>query len=185
MRPILADACFACHGPDKAKRKGDLRLDTEEGGKGVVVPGKPDESELVMRILGTDGHAVMPPPKSGRQLSAAQIAILRRWVAEGADWQPHWAFLPPRRPAVPKCASRWHGQPHRPLRPRPAGAGGLDPLARGVAAHAHPPAVARPDRPAADAGRGAMPSSKTRGPDAYERLVDRLLACPRLGERLA
>src|SRR5687767_2074080 len=86
IRPILSDNCFACHGPDEAARKADLRLDTEAGalGKGggpkVIVPGKPDESELVLRVLGKGDGQRMPPAKFGKQLSAGQIELLRRWV---------------------------------------------------------------------------------------------------------
>jgi hypothetical protein len=183
VRPILADACFACHGPDKAKRKGDLRLDTEEGGKGVVVPGKPNESELVLRILGTKGHAIMPPPKSGRQLNAAQIATLRRWVAEGAVWQPHWAFLAPTRPAVPEVREPANNPIDRFVLAR-LGREGL-----ALSPEASRPTLVRrlsldllglPPTP--DEVRDFVEDKR---PDAYARLVERLLASPRLGERLA
>src|SRR5262245_26583355 len=90
VRPILSDACFHCHGPDRSKRKAGLRLDTEEG-RSALVPGRPDASELIARITSADPHTRMPPAKSGRSLSPAQVDLLRRWVAEGAAWQPHWA----------------------------------------------------------------------------------------------
>src|SRR3954464_15062905 len=83
VRPILSDACFACHGPDKAKRKADLRLDTQEGGKGVVEAGKPDESELIKRVISQDDSIHMPPKKSGRRLTAGQIETLREWIRQG------------------------------------------------------------------------------------------------------
>src|SRR5947199_5066890 len=83
VRPILSDACFQCHGPDKAKRKADLRLDRPDGQK-VVVPGKPAESELVKRITSADPDEVMPPPKSARSLTAAQKDVLKKWVEQGA-----------------------------------------------------------------------------------------------------
>src|SRR5206468_979604 len=93
IRPILAENCFACHGPDGNKRKAKLRLDTHEGmladleGKRPIVPGKPDASEVIKRITSTDEEEHMPPPKSGKKLRPEQIAILRRWIEEGADWQ--------------------------------------------------------------------------------------------------
>src|SRR5262245_53202399 len=107
IRPILSDTCFPCHGPDKAKRKADLRLDTEEGafadrgGFRAVVPGKPADSEVIRRITATDAGERMPPAKSGRTLTPRQIDTLRRWVEQGAKWQPHWAYVPPERPALP------------------------------------------------------------------------------------
>ena len=103
VRPILSDHCFACHGPDDRARKADLRLDTKEGafaklkdGGLTIVPGKPDESELVDRIESDDADLHMPPKKSGKQLTADQIAILRRWVEQGGQWSTHWAFEAPR-----------------------------------------------------------------------------------------
>src|SRR5437764_479424 len=98
VRPILADRCFVCHGPDEKKRKADLRLDQADSAYALaIVPGKPDESELVQRIT-AGGKKRMPPEKSNLHLSADEIQILKRWIAEGAEYKPHWAFLPP--PAV-------------------------------------------------------------------------------------
>src|SRR4051812_32781252 len=102
VRPILTDACFACHGPDKAKRKADLRLDTAEGGKAAVVPGKPGESELIKRVTSEDDETVMPPPKAGHRLSAAQVETLKEWVRQGAKWDAHWAYVAPKRPELPE-----------------------------------------------------------------------------------
>src|SRR5262245_4612686 len=101
VRPILADACFQCHGPDKAKRKADLRLDTEDG-QNVLVPGKPAESELHRRITAEDANERMPPAKAQRQLKPHEIDLLRRWIEQGAKYQRHWALIPPTRPAVPE-----------------------------------------------------------------------------------
>ncbi len=108
IRPILAENCTACHGPDPAARKANMRLDTREGlfketkGEGpVVVPGKPEESALWKRIVTDDEDDLMPPPKSHKSLKAGEKELLRRWIADGAAWQPHWAFIPPARPAVP------------------------------------------------------------------------------------
>ncbi|MGE3819382.1 MAG: DUF1549 domain-containing protein, partial [Isosphaeraceae bacterium] len=98
VRPILSDRCFLCHGPDERARKAGLRLDQAESAldSGVIEPGNPDESELVRRITATD-KSQMPPKSSHLSLSANEIETLRRWVAEGAEYKPHWAFLPPPR----------------------------------------------------------------------------------------
>ncbi len=99
VRPILSDNCFACHGPDKANQKGGLRLDQREAaitplesGLAAIVPGKPNASSLMKRITSTDKDEVMPPPSSHKKLNAKQKEILRRWIAEGAEYEPHWAF---------------------------------------------------------------------------------------------
>src|SRR6266511_827527 len=103
VRPILSDNCFQCHGPDKARRKADLRLHTEEGAfadRGdvrVLVPGDTARSELFRRITAEDEPQRMPPAKSGRKLGAREVDVLRRWIEQGAKWQKHWALIPPRR----------------------------------------------------------------------------------------
>jgi Protein of unknown function (DUF1553)/Protein of unknown function (DUF1549)/Planctomycete cytochrome C/NedA-like, galactose-binding domain len=105
VRPILSNNCFACHGPDEKVRKADLRLDTKEGAvadlgdHAAIVPGKPDESELVKRITATS--KVMPPAKTGKKLSKAEIDTLTRWVKEGATYARHWAYVVPVRPELP------------------------------------------------------------------------------------
>ena len=115
VRPILADKCFACHGPDENHRKAGLRLDVKEGvlaergGERVVVPGDPSRSGLVGRIKSADADALMPPPKSGKSLSTEQVATLVRWIEEGALWQEHWAFVPPQR--VEPSGLKWFGNP--------------------------------------------------------------------------
>jgi len=104
IRPILSDNCFFCHGPDKNKRKADLRLDTAEGlsGKpgepGAVVPGKPADSELFRRITSTDPEQKMPPAESGKSLTPRDIALLKKWIEQDAKFEGHWAFLPIKRP---------------------------------------------------------------------------------------
>ena len=109
IRPLLSDNCFACHGPDAKQRKADLRLDTREGALAdlgdysAVVPGKPSESELVARILTEDGDDLMPPPDSGKQLDDRQKALLQQWIAEGAEYDLHWAYKPVKRVAPPKA----------------------------------------------------------------------------------
>src|SRR5262245_27533148 len=99
IRPILSDNCFQCHGPDAAKRKKNLRLDQESGARKVVVPARPEESELFLRLRDEDDAHRMPPPASGRRLTPQQIEQVRRWIEQGARWQLHWSLLPPRRPA--------------------------------------------------------------------------------------
>ncbi|MFT5127850.1 MAG: hypothetical protein ACI8W8_001457 [Rhodothermales bacterium] len=95
VRPILSDRCFACHGPDSASRKGDLRLDREADALSAIVRGNPAESELILRITHPDPEEVMPPPKAKLSVSPAEIATLSAWIEQGAKWEKHWAFIPP------------------------------------------------------------------------------------------
>ncbi len=115
VRPILAENCFACHGFDEAAREADLRLDTvdgatttRDGGMPVIVPGKPDESELVSRILSDDPSDVMPPEDSGKQLTPAQKETLRQWIEQGAPYEIHWSFVPPKRKTPPAVTGASH-----------------------------------------------------------------------------
>ncbi len=108
VRPILAEHCYQCHGPDAGERKSELRLDQHEaalrGGKSqlpAIVPGRPDESELLLRILSADPEEVMPPPDTDKRLDAGQKETLRRWIASGAEYAPHWAFVAPVKAAPP------------------------------------------------------------------------------------
>ncbi|MFO0879853.1 MAG: DUF1549 domain-containing protein [Gemmataceae bacterium] len=184
VRPILADACFTCHGPDRSKRKGGLRLDTDEG-RSSLVPGKPDESELIQRILTDDPHKQMPPAKGGKKLNASQVEVLREWIRAGAVWEPHWAYVVPTRPAAPVLSSAQRVR---------------NPIDAFVQARLMREGLT----PADDAPRhtllrrlsldltGLPPTPAELDafindprPDAYERQVERLLASPRLGERLA
>ena len=96
IRPILSDKCFQCHGPDPATREADLRLDIREEAveAGAIVPGEPAESEVITRIHESAPDEVMPPPESPRQLTAADRETLRKWIEQGAEYQPHWSFTP-------------------------------------------------------------------------------------------
>jgi ubiquinone/menaquinone biosynthesis C-methylase UbiE len=173
IRPILSDACFTCHGPDKAKRKGGLRLDLPEPARAVL--GTAQDSEFLFRLTTDNAHQVMPPPKSPRQLTKDEIATLQRWVAEGAAYEAHWAFTPPttRGPvaidpyidaAIARAGLKANGEAPRTtlIRRLSFDLTGLPPTSAEVDAFVH--------------------DSR---PDAYERLVDRLLASPRFGERFA
>src|SRR4051812_9412569 len=106
--PILSQNCFGCHGPDEGSREAKLRLDTHDGilreknGFTVVVPGKPEESELIARITSKEADEIMPPPDSNKKLTPAQVTLLKEWVSEGAPWGRFWAYEPPRRPAIPQ-----------------------------------------------------------------------------------
>src|SRR5262249_28010886 len=108
IRPILSDNCFACHGPDSANRKAGLRLDQEQGlfgmrdGGAPVVRGKPAESELFVRITSANARELMPPEKSHKKLTAAQKELLKRWIEQGAPWEPHWSLVAAKRPATPR-----------------------------------------------------------------------------------
>ena len=104
IRPILAENCFACHGADSAARKGGLRIDRREDAleAKAVVPGKPTESEMIRRVLADAADKdLMPPVKSNKKLKPEQIALLKKWVGAGAEYQPHWSFIAPTRAALP------------------------------------------------------------------------------------
>ena len=162
VRPILSDKCFACHGPDDRARKGGLSLHTKDGafaalanGHRAVVPGDTGKSELVRRILSTDPAVLMPQPESHLALSEIEKATLVRWIEQGATWTPHWAFLPPKRVAVPTGAGI--GTAANPIDAfvrADLARHGPDAVARGVARDADPSRLDRPHRPAADDRRG-------------------------------
>jgi len=192
IRPLLSDSCFACHGPDSANRQAGLRLDRRDSataaldsGATAIVAGDPAASALVARITSTDPDLVMPPPgaKLGT-LSPAQADLLRRWIAAGAVYEPHWAFVAPADEALPPATE----------------ASGDHPLDRLVAARLAERGLAL--QPAADpvtlirrasfdiTGLPPTPAEVAafvadREPGAWERLLDRLLASPRYGERMA
>jgi hypothetical protein len=187
--PILSDNCFRCHGPDARARKAKLRLDTPDGAlrkaDPVIVAGKSADSELVRRIASTEAAEVMPPPKSNRKLSPRQIELLRRWIDEGAGWGKHWALERPQRIALPLVRdSHWPRNAidafvlarleAEGLRPSPEAA--KETLIRRVTLDLTglPPTPEEVDAFLADAA-----------PGAYEKVVDRLLASPHFGERMA
>jgi mono/diheme cytochrome c family protein len=193
IRPILSDHCFACHGPDENTRKAGLRLDLADealkpakSGKAAFLPGRPDESELVARITSSDLDDLMPPPELKKPLKAEQIELLRRWIAEGAKYEGHWAYLPPQRPAVPTIGNRQSeiGNPIDAFVQARLEAEGLEPspeapkekLLRRASLDLTglPPTVEELDAFLNDAD-----------PRAYEQAVDRLLASPHYGERMA
>ena len=193
VRPILADRCFACHGPDAAARQAELRLDVAEfatsdrDGRKAIHPGKPEMSELLRRVTSTDPER-MPPADSGEPLTAREIATLRRWIENGAEYQMHWAFLPPKRPTPPDVKNvRWPVNEidrfvlawleRDGLAPSPEAS--PQTLIRRVSLDLTglPPSLAE-----VDSFERAWQRNRQ---VAYRRLVDRLLASPRFGERLA
>ena len=186
--PILSDKCFQCHGPDEKARKAELRLDVKEEAlkAPLVVPGKSAESELVTRIVTADPAELMPPAKSNKKLSAAEIATLKTWIDQGAAWGQHWAFEKPKRPAVPEVQN-----PKYDIR-NPIDAFIAERLIR----------EKLPQSPQANKERlirrvtldltGLPPTLeevdaflKDSSPQAYEKVVDRLLGSQRYGERMA
>ncbi len=186
IRPLLSDRCFTCHGPDAEHREADLRLDQETGAKEWVIdPGKPDESELVVRITSDDPDMQMPPPASKLRLSSAEISLITRWIADGAKWSEHWSFVPPGTVKVPPATdSAWARNEidhfvlsrleQEGLRPSPP-ADRVTLIRRlSFDLTGLPPTLEELDTFLADDL-----------PGAYERLVDRLLASERFGERMA
>ena len=191
IRTILSDRCYACHGPDENKRKAGLRLDRQEdafkalkSGQHALVAGDLAKSSLVARILSTDPEEVMPPPKMGKPLSPEQIALLQRWVKDGAQWKAHWSFIPPERPPLPEVKDhRWVRNPvdrfilarleKEGLKPAPEA--DKTTLLRRVKFDLTglPPTIAEVDAFLAD-----------KSSEAYEKLVDRLMAQPQYGERM-
>ena len=187
VRPILSDTCFACHGPDLKGNEGDLRLDTFEGAveSGAIVPGKPEESELMKRVLSHDPDDYMPPPKSKLpRVTDEQVETLRQWIKEGAKYEKHWAFLPIGEVPVPEVKSEF---------------------ARNPIDHFVEAGLSKKElslRPEADRRRlirrvsfdltGLPPTPEEveafvedQSADAYEKVVDRLLSSSRYGEHMA
>ncbi len=186
--PILADRCFHCHGPDESHREADLRLDLHETataqreGRYIIKPGDPDASELLNRITTSEEYERMPPADSHRKpLTEREIAVLRKWIAEGAEWGRHWAFEPPLKPPVPELAEH-----------------PIDAFVRKnlqeVGLKPSPPAAAHTRLRRVSFDLTGLPPTKSEmqafqeaggTPEAYRAVVERLLTSPQHGERMA
>ena len=191
IRPLLSNTCFTCHGPDEKARDSELRLDTKAGafidldGHRAIVPGKPLASSLYLRLVSQDEDERMPPPDSGRKLTAEQIELVRLWIEQGAKWEQHWSFVSPKRPATPTVRNKkWVRNPidafvlarieQAGLSPSPEAS--KETLIRRLSLDLTglPPTLEEIDAFLAD-----------KSPAAYESLVDRLLRSPRFGEHMA
>ncbi len=185
VRPILAQHCWRCHGPDASARKSGLRLDERsaamrpaESGQVAIAPGKPHESALWERITSEDPSTQMPPAEAGRRLSEKERATLRQWIADGAEYEPHWAFQSIRRPVPPPIVDAAHAIDafvRARLRPH------------GLQSAAEAPAETLRRRVALDlTGLPPTIDDLRRIPfESYEQYVDRLLSSPHFGERMA
>src|SRR5215472_17337587 len=193
IRPIMAETCFRCHGPDKNSRMAGMRLDIRDealkptkSGITPIVPGDPDHSEIIARVFAANPARIMPPNYAHKELTAAQKDTIRRWVAEGAKYEGHWAYQPVKRPAVPEI-----DKPAAPIR---------NPIDNFIQARLAREGIT----PSPEADRrtlirrvsldltGLPPTPpeveafvKDAAPDAYEKLVDRLLRHPRYAEKQA
>ena len=192
IRPIMSDTCFHCHGPDAKSRKANLRLDIREdalkpakSGAVPIVPGKPDKSEIIARIFTKDADDLMPPADAHKTLTAAQKETFRRWVAQGAKYETHWAFTPTSRAPLPvvkqktwprNCVDHFILARLEVEKLKPSPEAERTTLIRRVTLDLTglPPTPAEMDAFLAD-----------RSPDAYEKVVERLLTSPRFGERMA
>ncbi len=193
VRPILSENCFTCHGPDAKKRKARLRLDDAQSALAeregysspAIVPGKPHKSELYRRITADDPADRMPRSTTGKRLAPRQIELLRRWIEQGAEYEGHWAFIPPKRPPLPKLnKADWPRNEIDHFILARLEKEGLAPSAEAdrrtlirrvtLDLTGLPPTRAEVDAFVAD-----------QGPNAYEKLVDRLLGSPRFGEHMA
>ena len=194
VKPILSDRCFACHGPDEEGRKAGLRLDTREGAYAAlakdkdafaIVPGKKSKSAIWHRIIAEDPEFVMPPPESKLEMTQQEIALIGKWIDQGAEWKDHWSFLPIEQPDIPKREKQsWGVNPIDRFVLEKLDEEGLSPatearreqLIRRLSFDLTglPPTLEQIDRFLADDG-----------PEAYESLVDRLLSSPAFGERMA
>ncbi|HJP62463.1 MAG TPA: PSD1 and planctomycete cytochrome C domain-containing protein [Mucilaginibacter sp.] len=195
IRPILSDKCFKCHGPDANKRQADLRLDMPESAykalkddpqAHALVPGDPSASEVYRRITTSDSNDMMPTPKSGlKRLTPYEVSLIKKWIQQGAKYEKHWAFVPPKLPAVPEVENKaWpkneidhfvlHKQEQKGFTPNPEA--DKERLLKRLSLDLNglPPDIATMDRFMAD-----------KRPDAYEKMVDELIARPQFGEKMA
>ena len=187
IRPILSENCFYCHGQDGNKREADLRLDVREAAieAGAIVPGEPGASTVLERIHSTDPDVLMPPPDSNRRLSEAQKQLLDRWIKEGAEYKQHWSFTAPERPTPPDVRQDdWVRNDIDRFVLAKIEAAGLAPSPEAhrstLIRRLHADLVGLPPTPEEVDAFVADPD-----PLAYEKLVDRLLASPHYGERMA
>ena len=193
IRPILSDRCFACHGPDKANRTTNLRFDIEEGARGeisggrfAIVPGDVNKSEIIRRIRSKDDSVRMPPAYAGQaRLSDREIGLIHRWIEQGAKWQKHWSFIPPKHPAIPQVNGQsWSKNAIDAFVLQRLEQQGLHPSPEADRA-----TLIR--RVTLDlTGLPPTPSEvqaflTDTSPNAYEKVVDHLLQSPRYGERMA
>jgi len=192
IRPILSENCFKCHGPDDQGRKAKLRFDRKEdafkpakSGDLAIVPGDPAKSKLIERITNKDPDEIMPPTKTGKKLTARQIELLTRWIAEGAKWQEHWAYIKPERPPVPQVKNtKWPRNEidsfilarleKEGLKPSPVADKATLTRRAALDVTGLPPTPQEVDAMLAD-----------KSPQAYDKLVDRLLSSPDYGEQMA
>jgi hypothetical protein len=187
IRPILSENCFACHGHDKNQRKAKLRLDVRDVAleKEAIVPGKPEASKLVEHIFSTDADEIMPPPKTHKTLTAAQKEMLKQWIVAGAEYEPNWAYIKPKRVAPPETKnSQWVRNPIDAFilhtleskNIKPSAEAGKRTLLRRLSLDL----IGLPPTPE-EIKAFLADNSRT----AYEKQVDRLLASPHFGERMA
>ncbi|MBI4903238.1 MAG: PSD1 domain-containing protein [Acidobacteria bacterium] len=191
IRPIMSDTCFRCHGPDRSSRMAGLRLDLRDeaikktaSGVTPIVPGKPEESAIVQRVFSTNAARVMPPKAAHKDLTDKQKTVIRQWVAEGANYEGHWAYQPVRPPEVPAIAGATISNPIDAFIQQRLQKEGLKPS---------PPAARRTQIRRVTFDLTGLPPTpeevaaflNDKSPDAYAKLVDRLLASPRYAEKQA
>ena len=191
VRPILAENCFRCHGPDAGSRQAELRLDrrddaiADRGGSPAVVPGSPEKSLLFLRITSSESSDRMPPDDSGATLADEEVVLLRRWIERGAEYQKHWSFIPPKRPTLPELSnSAWPRSPIDRFVLARLNENGLNPS---------PPAPKEKLLRRATFDLTGLPPNledldsftADNSPGAFGNAVDRLLASPRYGEHMA
>jgi hypothetical protein len=181
IRPILSDDCFHCHGPDQKARKGKFRLDIREDAlaKGAIVPGKPKQSALIDRIFATNSDDLMPPAEAHRTLAPAQKELLRRWIAAGAKYEKHWAYVPPVKAAISPSKNPIDvliGRRLSQLDLKPSPPADRATLMRRLSFDL----IGLPPKP-----RDVDAFVRDKSPDAISRLIEKLLASPQFGERMA
>ncbi|MSR65766.1 MAG: DUF1553 domain-containing protein [Pedosphaera sp.] len=181
VRPVLSDNCFHCHGPDQKTRKGKFRLDVREDAlaKGAIVPGKQGESELIKRIFTSNPDDLMPPRETHKTLTPAQKDLLRRWIASGAKYEKHWAYVPPVKTATPPDKNPIDTLVRQRLRQlglKPSPAADRRTLARRL----YFDLIGLPPKP-----EEVEAFAQDKSPDAISRLMEKLLASPQFGERMA